>query len=142
MSNDPGLSERLSSLLDAAVQSSVASLEGLAPDEESILPWLLLFGDGKTTISPVMMESNTVAVQAARDIVRSQAATIEAYVLSYCVQRVDDDGAKHAALILDAGERGAPTSFIYLQPYERDEQGKVTLLSDRPRLYNESRPLI
>jgi hypothetical protein len=142
MTNDPGLSARLSDFLDAAVQSSVASLEKLPPDEVSIIPWLLLFGNGESTISVVNMETNTAAVQAAREMVRSQAAALEAYVLSYCVQRVDDDGAKFLALILEAGERGAPTSFIYVQPYERDAQGKVVLLSDRPSLYNESRPLI
>ncbi len=142
MTNDPGLSERLSSLLDAAVQSSVASLEKLPPDEENIIPWLLLFSDGQTTISPVMMESNAVAVEAAREIVRSQAATIEAYVLSYCAYEVNEDGTKSFVLILEAGERGAPTNFVYLQPYERDAQRKVTLLSDRPTLYNEVRPLL
>ena len=121
------LTPTLKAMTDTAIDECIKAKR--ATDFQ--FPFLLLSGVEGKSITVLVNDATNPAERAvldAREQVRSNASTLDAYLLAYDGLVKAKDGSNLEAFILECGEKPQAEAFVFFQRYERDEKGALILV--------------
>jgi hypothetical protein len=142
LANEIELSDRLVKALEVAVITNFSVIEDWEADEQAVNPQVLYWKAGAFTIETFLLYSTDQAVEAARKDIRAKSSEIDIYVLSYSAYLTEGSGKRIDGLVLEAGEKGDGVNLIFFQPFERNAEGKVSRLTEKPVLRGKGPQLL